>query len=414
MSSFVSDDRVPSSFLGDKVRVVRDLHADWTRFHTDGTVGSHTRSVIARSWDRSRQLAVSPDRRAADVERGALRGFDSRDQVKRLLLDAAAPIRRLLSDELDGSNSAVVLCDDAGRMIARDGDASILRRTEAQNFVPGADWSEECAGTNGIGLALALGRPAQVFSAEHFCAGFQDYACTAAPLRHPVTREMIGVLDVTTRASEITHHTFAMVVHAARAIEHEMEEHVFGRERELLERYLRGRVGQDVPFFTVDRSGRTIIQNAVAAEALPSEDLPAVMHIVRRSLRSGSDAESELDLSTGRGVVECHVVRADGDPIGALVAVRPLRPTRAARSSSDWQPLVGRSPGIREVLARAQRVAELHVPAVIVGEAGTGKLTLALAMHDCSARGERLPSSSTAPSGAGATCFRPGQSPARP
>ena len=35
------------------------------------------------------------------------------------------------------------------------------------HFVPGADWSEESAGTNAPGTALALGRPVQIFGPEH-------------------------------------------------------------------------------------------------------------------------------------------------------------------------------------------------------------------------------------------------------
>ena len=388
-SPFSSGERVPSNVLADPLTAIPGLRAAWDVYQESGAPSGPIRPAIASSWSRSREYRVSPDRRAADIESGPLSGFESRDQLRRLLVQAWRPTKTQLADALSGSDSAVVICDDHGRIIDRGGDASILRATEAQNFVPSSVWSEEGAGTNGIGLALALARPAQVFSAEHFCVGFQGYACTAAPVRHPVTRELIGVLDVTTRATDINPHTFAMVVHAARDMEREMEEHVFGRERELLERYLRGRVGLRVPFFTVDRSGRTLIQNAAAAQTLSSEDLPAIMFLVREALRTGTDTNCDLELSSGRAQLSCHIVRAYEDVIGALVAIQPLRRARASAPPSappGWQPLIGRSPAMRGLFARADRVAASCVPVVIEGEPGTGKLSLARAMHARSPR----------------------------
>lgn len=398
-----ADERVANPFLADPIAAVPTLRDEWETFHETGIVGPHIRGAIAESWRRSQERHVSPERRAADVDRASLKGFETRDQQRRFFARASEPIVEQLSVELAGAQSAIVVCDDAGRIIDRGGDKGILRRTETQNFVNDAVWNEECAGTNGIGLALALGRPAQVFSAEHFCIGFQEYACTAAPIRHPVTREVLGVLDVTTQATQINHHTYAMVVHAARDIEKHMEDHVFGRERELLERYLRGRVGLEVPFFTVDRSGRTIIQNAPAAELLKGQDLTPALQIVREAMQVGHDVRCDLELARGRAEINVHLVTSAGDLIGAVVAVRlQRRDPRAARLEPAWKPLSGKSPAVRELLRRARRFADLRTPLVIEGEPGVGKHRLARSMHDragggddslaivnCSARGWR-------------------------
>ena len=384
-SAFSPADRVPGSILADPLAAIPELRAAWEAYQENGVPSGPIRPAIVSSWSRSRDYSVSPDRRAADIDTGTLGAFESHDQVRRLLVQAWRPMKVQLGDALSGSDSAVVICDDGGRILDRGGDPSILRVTEAQNFVPGSVWSEEGAGTNGIGLVLAVGRPAQVFSAEHFCVGFQGYACTAAPVRHPVTRHVIGVLDVTTCAKDINPHTFAMIVHAARDMEREMEEHVFGRERELLERYLRGRVGLHVPFFTVDRSGRTIIQNAAAAQMLSGEDLLAVLTFVQEALKTGTHLTCDLELAAGDRVeLSCHVVHAYEDVIGALVALQPLRrahPSAPPASPPGWQAIVGRSPAMRELFAKAARVAARCVPVVIDGEPGTGKLTLAKTMH---------------------------------
>ena len=388
---FSPGERVPSTVLADPQAAIRGLRAAWEAYQEDGLQDAHVRSAIVNSWSRSREYSVSPDRRAADIDAGALAGFDSRDQTRRLLTQVWRTTKTQLSDALSGSDSAVVICDDAGHILDRGGDPAILRSTEIQNFVPGSDWSEEGAGTNGIGLVLALSRPAQVFSAEHFCVGFQSYACTAAPVRHPVTRAVIGVLDVTTKASAINPHTFAMVVHAARAMERDMEEHVFGRERELLERYLRGRIGLEVPFFTVDRSGRTIIQNAAAAQMLRGDDLSSILVLVREALHSGKQLECDLELNSGRVELSCHIVHAYEDVIGAGVSLRPVRRRHGASpatSQPGWPPPIGSGPVMRSLLEQAERVSARCVSAVIVGEPGTGKMMLARAMHQGSSRAQ--------------------------
>lgn len=390
-SLFGAEERIPSRFLVDPAAAIRAVRREWESYQETGEAGDSIRPVIAASWKRSLEQRVSPERRAADVERAVLRGFETRDVTRRLYVQSTKPVVAQLTTELAGSDSAVVVCDEHGRIVMRSGDAAILRRTEAQNFVPDAVWNETCAGTNGIGLALAVGWPAQVFAGEHFCVGFQGYACTAAPIRHPVTREVLGVLDVTTDAKAANFHTFAMVVHAARDVERQLEERVFGRERELLERYLRARVGLQAPFLTVDRSGRTIIQNALAAQMLTSDDLPLVLRVVREALRSSKDITYGTDLSCGPMQVTVHVARSEDEAIGALVTVEP--PTRRRRPTSgesgeSWYPLTGRSPVMLELFRKARRIAERRVPVVIEGEPGTGKLLLARTMHERSLRGD--------------------------
>ena len=49
----------------------------------------------------------------------------------------------------------------------------------------GTDFSEKTAGTNGIGTALALGRPVRIFGAEHYSPLYHDFVCCTAPAGRP-------------------------------------------------------------------------------------------------------------------------------------------------------------------------------------------------------------------------------------
>src|SRR5919206_917321 len=384
-------DRIPSTYLADLPAAISTLRRAWEGYQLGNEPPALIRGVIAESWERSAERRVPPERRAAELDRAALRGFQSLDTVQRGFRQASAPVVADLERELSSTNSAIVVCDEFGAILDRGGDRTILRRTERQNFVPGAMWSELSAGTNGIGLALALGRPAQVLGGEHFCMGFQEYACTAAPVRHPVTRAVVGLLDVTSDAREASPLAYALVVQAAGAIERQMEEQVFGRERSLMERYLRGRVALRSPLLTVDRAGRTIIQNAPAAEQLAPEDVRAVLRLARDALRSGRDAAERLQLTCGAARVDVHLAREGAELIGAVIAVAPAAraerrapagPVSGGAARDRWGGLVGASPAMRALFRHAQRIAARRRPLVIEGQPGTGKLALARAIHE--------------------------------
>src|SRR6266700_3385120 len=112
-------------------------------------------------------------------------------------MQAAQPVMNHLIDFLADSGYVVVLSDTQGRLLDVIGDNAIRRRLARIDFIPGGNWSEAAAGTNAIGTALADGHVVQLMAAEHYCDGWQDLTCTAAPIRHPFTGEIIGILDVT-------------------------------------------------------------------------------------------------------------------------------------------------------------------------------------------------------------------------
>jgi signal transduction histidine kinase len=155
------------------------------------------RPLILDSWKRCDALGVNPARARAplaiarDVQLLQLR--DAND----VLLRAAAPVLRHLVDFFADSGYVVVLSDAGGRLIEVAGDTAIQRRLARIDFMPGGVWSEAAAGTNAIGTALATGHCVQLMAAEHYCEGWQDLTCTAAPIRHPRTHELLGVLDIT-------------------------------------------------------------------------------------------------------------------------------------------------------------------------------------------------------------------------
>src|SRR6266852_2956174 len=167
-------------------------------FLTTGFLTLRTpRPIILNSWQRCNVLLVNPARRYAPLAIARESQLQNLREANEVLVRATRSVMSHLTDFLAASGYVVVLSDARGRLLDVVGDTAIRRRLARIDFVPGGDWSEAAAGTNAIGTALADGHGVQLMAAEHYCDGWQDLTCTAAPIRHPFTGEIIGVLDVT-------------------------------------------------------------------------------------------------------------------------------------------------------------------------------------------------------------------------
>ncbi len=155
------------------------------------------RSVIRDSWQRCHVMQVNPLRRCAPLAIAREAQLYHLREVNELLIRATRSAMSHLTDFLADSGYVIVLSDAKGCLLDVVGDVGIRRRLARIDFVPGGDWSEAAAGTNAIGTALADGHVVQLMAAEHYCDGWQDLTCTAAPVRHPFTGEVVGILDVT-------------------------------------------------------------------------------------------------------------------------------------------------------------------------------------------------------------------------
>lgn len=153
------------------------------------------RNSILYSWKRCQEFGVNPKQTRTTI---SLSGSELPKLLQNWqLYNAARPILEELSYQIKETGYLITLCDKNGRILYLDGDRRVLRQGELMNFVPGADWSEQAAGTNAIGTSIATKSPVQIFSAEHFCQGCHPWTCSSAPIIDPLTDETLGVLNVT-------------------------------------------------------------------------------------------------------------------------------------------------------------------------------------------------------------------------
>ena len=180
------------------------------------------RSIVHDSWVRCLQLGIDPGRKqAADPLKNA--DIQAIIECSVLYEHSISTLNELLIQTRE-TKVILTLSDSLGRIIFLGGDHDVQQQAEAMNFILGSNWSEEVIGTNGIGLSLKTGYPVQIFTAEHFCEGIHDWVCSSAPVRDPLTKQVLGVINVTGLWKEVQVHTLGMAVMASKLIEHTLHE----------------------------------------------------------------------------------------------------------------------------------------------------------------------------------------------
>ncbi|MFF8288762.1 GAF domain-containing protein [Streptomyces sp. NPDC016309] len=200
----------------DPAERARALHRAHEAFTAGGRPEGPVRPVVADSWRRSARARVCPDG-AACVELDEDELAAHRDGHP---LAAVMPVvRELMGAYASDGEHLVAVCDAHGRLLWVEGHPATLRRADRMNFVAGARWAESAAGTNAPGTAIAVDRPVQVFTAEHFRRPVQAWTCAAAPVHDPRTGRLLGAVDIT-GGDRLAHpHSLAFVQAVARAAE---------------------------------------------------------------------------------------------------------------------------------------------------------------------------------------------------
>ena len=160
------------------VNHARDLRKARDKFFTEQEFDESVRDQISFSWERSRSLNIPPDSLQLP--------FVREPDMDSPLVVAAAPVLRQLADGLVDEPVSVILTSADGVVLTRAaGSQQLLRALDSVTLAPGFSYSEEYAGTNGIGTALETRQPTLVSGAEHYVDSLGGLVCAGVPIVHP-------------------------------------------------------------------------------------------------------------------------------------------------------------------------------------------------------------------------------------
>jgi hypothetical protein len=249
------------------------------------------RDVVTRSWERSRLAGIDPDKHEAPLlhERR-----DVADRWRTHPLARFAPlVRENLSDFAYDARHIVVIGDTDGCLLWSAGHPSVLAASEDIGFVPGRLWREDATGTNGVGTAIAVDHPVQIFSAEHFSRAVHGWTCSGAPVHDPETGRVLGVIDLSSGIRAAHPHSLALVTATARMVEARLGADLVHRRERLRSRFFeRVARGAQTPCALVDRTGHVLACHPPGALA------------------------GRLEPAVGGGRREAGGERMEGEPLG--------------------------------------------------------------------------------------------------
>lgn len=170
----------------------------WERFNSnevclEDLADPHERMLV-RAWEMCKRLGIDPAlRKTAVVSEEELERICKKNAF---LLDLAKSALDRVPGALQGIPGVLLFTDREGTILHVAGEpSSRLRSSDLSNFVRGAQFSESSAGTNSISASISQRIPVRTHAAEHYCEGWHQWTCTAAPILDPFGADVLGVVD---------------------------------------------------------------------------------------------------------------------------------------------------------------------------------------------------------------------------
>lgn len=373
---------MPRRQPGSSLAAARELYLEVTK-------DPSARPLVVASWLRSIEYEVKPS--CIDAPYLENPNLDSP------LARAALPILNRLHEQLADDPVSTMITDRNGVVLSRQlSHEGLTTRLNRVQLAPGHVFAERYVGTNGIGTALASGRPVMIAGSQHYVEALRDFHCAAVPILHPVRRTLLGAFNLTTVRQGSAGMLMALARSVAGQIEGEIAAISSRRERALFQDYMDAcssvRPG---PVLALNRE--VVMMNEQLRSAVTGPDHYALLDHAREI---AADARFEgprsIALPSGR-VAELRVSRSrrEDSDAGAIFRIRVIGrpqpvPVVSAGPTRSGLGLVGSSPQWLRAVAETEAAFVAGSWLHVVGEAGVGKRTLVHALHRAHGDGRRL------------------------
>ena len=335
-----------------------------------------SRHDLEGSWRRCRKMHAidEHERRPASIltadELAVVRA-----PVEPILAEAQEELGRLYACVRDVGYSTLV-AEPGGAIVYRQCRDADEKEFDHYGSRPGAIWSEQQEGTNGIGTCIVEARPLNVHRREHYRRRHKQLSCSGAPILDPSGR-LDAVINVCSFATEFSDRSHRLALSLVSQVAREIEERRFrSRYRDCWILLLQGvNDAASTRLIAVDRWYRVVDADLHARQALGLQqtDLEQgveVWSIFEKTI-SGMGRPGQGDRAISLTRVECDevwhgLISPPGSTSPASRAVPYgcfTRPRRVLLSSLAF---VADSTGSRgglspAALSRVRRYIESHI-----------------------------------------------------
>lgn len=324
---------------------------------------------IDLSWRRSASCGLTPK----SARPGAP---DPRASRSHRLAEAARPVMDDLDEVLKDTGAMLLLADREGRVIrsVRD-NARISRMLLRRGVDDGATLTEDAVGNNGIGTALETRAGVFIHGEQHFAEVLRDFACYGHPIIDPLTRRLVGAVDLTGMSADASRMFAPFVRKIVADIEARYVDTARADDRELWHRFVERTRTSDTA--TCAFGDEVVLASHSSLERLDARDLGRLRRLVDRD-----ELGDSVELSVGTvGVLSSRVGRRGHlldlvFPDQQHPAVPVLGSTRPASTAAMAASTPGRSamPAASTPGSSSGATGRAHA---VVGPSGSGRSTTA-------------------------------------
>ena len=300
-------------------------HAD--RIQSAISSNGAAKSALIASWQRSACFHKLDPARTNLPDRLTDSELRRARQEVELLIHVAQPSLDRLHTSVGGAGCCVLLADRHGVPVERRGapgdDATFFDR----GLWPGAIWSEDSEGTNGIGTCLVEQRALTIHADQHFYARNAQLSCTTAPIYDHEGR-LVAALDVSSCRPEgvenFVNLIATVVSDAAARIEAECFRLSYPDAR-ILVVPVPDKIGKAL--IAVDQDDLVVGASRAARQALGISQACLQKALPAAEVMNMSRTVTENLAAAERGVLQRALARAEGNVTAAAEALCMSRAT---------------------------------------------------------------------------------------
>jgi transcriptional regulator of acetoin/glycerol metabolism len=285
------------------------------------------KSALIASWQRSACFHKLDPARRNPPERLTDSEFRRARQEVEPLIQVAQPSLDRLHHSVGGAGCCVLLADRNGVPVERRGAPGDDATFFDWGIWPGAIWSEDSEGTNGIGTCLVEQRALTIHRDQHFYARNALLSCTTAPLYDHEGR-LVAALDVSSCKAGLIENFVNLittaVIDAAARIEAECFRLAYPDARILIVP-VPDKMGKAL--IAVDQDDLVVGATRAARQALGISQAWLQKSLPAAEVISMSRTVTENLAAAERGVLQRALARAEGNVTAAAEALGLSRAT---------------------------------------------------------------------------------------